>query len=222
MPLMALGVFVLWLGWFGFNAGSELAAVGGSADAIALIATNTTISAACGALGALIITWMRNGKPDVSLSFNGVIGGLVAITAPCASVAPGAAIVIGLVGGGIVVLGASLLEALKIDDPVGAVPAHMMAGVWGTLAVAIFPFSMEQMLAQLIGIVACAVWAGGVSYIMFMLLKSTMGIRVSAAEEEQGLDFFEHGALAYPDINPLPEQPAAAPATSGVSRAPAK
>jgi Amt family ammonium transporter len=223
VPLAALGVFILWIGWYGFNAGSELAAVGGSADAIALIASNTTISAAAGAVGAMMISWMLSGKPNAAVSFNGVIGGLVAITAPCAQANPGQSIIIGLVGGAIVIFGMMALEALKIDDPVSVVPAHLFAGIWGTLAVGLFPFSFEQLLAQIIGIVAAGVWCVGTSYILFATLKATMGLRVSKEEELMGLDYGEHGAVAYPDINSIP-QPAAEPmpAASGVSRAPAK
>jgi Amt family ammonium transporter len=157
----------------------------------------------------------------MAYSFNGVIGGVVAITAPCAGVTPVQSVVIGLVGGVLVVLGAKWLEALKIDDPVGAVPAHLVAGVWGTLAVGLFPFSVEQTIAQLIGIGAYAVWAAGTSFLMFYAIKSTVGLRASAEEEERGLDWDEHGAVAYPDLNPEPE-PVAASSSGGVSRAPAK
>lgn len=223
MPLAALGVFILWLGWFGFNAGSQLAAASlADAEAIALIATNTTIAAGTGALAAMIYTAIQN-KPDISLSFNGVIGGLVAITAPCAGVTPVQALIIGAVGGCIVVWGAQMLEKIKVDDPVGAVPAHLMAGVWGTLAVGLFPFDQTQLMAQAVGVAACAVWAGGLSYIMFLILDNAMGMRVEPDVEDRGLDFDEHGALAYPDINVVPpEIIKAADTGSGVSRAPAK
>jgi Amt family ammonium transporter len=222
-PLAGLGVLILWLGWFGFNAGSQVAA--GSSDdatAIALIAANTTIAAASGAVGAIVWTWVTQGKPGMAYSFNGVIGGLVAITAPCAGVTPVQSVVIGLVGGVLVVLGAKWLEALKIDDPVGAVPAHLVAGVWGTLAVGLFPFSMQQVIAQLIGIGAYAVWGAGTSFLLFYVIKSTIGLRVSAEEEERGLDFDEHGSVAYPDLNPEPEPMAGDAKSGGVSRAPAK
>jgi Amt family ammonium transporter len=222
-PLAGLGVFILWIGWFGFNAGSQLAAAGSeNAEAIAMIAANTTIAAAAGAIGAIVWTWVFQSKPSMAHSFNGVIGGLVAITAPCAFVTPIQSVIIGLVGGVLVVLGMRWLEMLKIDDPVGAVPAHLVAGVWGTLAVGLFPFSTTQVIAQLIGIGAYAVWGAGTSYILFAIIKSTIGLRVSAEEEERGLDFDEHGAVAYPDLNPEPEPTTSASSSSGVSRAPAK
>ncbi len=216
MALVALGVFVLWLGWFGFNPGSQILAHGTNADAIALIAANTNIAAAAGALGAMIVAWIWRGKPDAGFTFNGVLGGLVAITASCAFVTTGASVIIGLVGGVVIVAGTALLEKIKVDDPVGAVPVHLMAGIWGTLAVGLFPFDMEKLTAQAIGVGACALWAGGTSYILFMVVKATMGLRVSAEEEEQGLDFFEHGTVAYPDINVLPE-----PALATVPASPA-
>lgn len=233
LPLMALGVFILWLGWFGFNPGSELAAVGGSADAIALIAANTNLAAAAGALAALVYAWIRTGKPDAAMAFNGVLGGLVAITAPCAFVDPFAAVIIGAIGGVIVPVGITLLDRAKIDDPVGAVPVHLMAGAWGTLAVGLFPFNISQLLAQLIGIVACAIWVSGSSYLLFTILHRTMGLRVSPQEEEHGLDWIEHGSVAYPEAaaaaaavrevsgsfraGTFPSAMAAAPAESGPS-----
>jgi Amt family ammonium transporter len=210
LPLMALGVFILWLGWFGFNPGSQLAAASNTdANAIALVAATTNIAAATGALGALLLGWMMKGKPDLSLALNGVIGGLVAITAPCAFVTPGGAAIIGLVGGAVVVLGMALLESLKIDDPVGAVPAHLMAGVWGTLALGLFAtdyglfygHGAGQLIAQLIGIIACGVWTGGTAFLMFFAIKAITGLRVTPEQEEMGLDIGEHGATAY--VTPL-------------------
>lgn len=222
IPLIGLGVFVLWMGWFGFNAGSEVAAAGASAGAISLIATNTVIAAAAGALGAMFYTWATKGKPDVAISFNGVLGGLVAITAPCAGVTPIDSVIIGIVGGVLVPLGMQWMEQFKIDDPVGAVPVHLVAGVWGTLAVGIFPFSVEQIIAQVIGIAAFAVWGAGTSYLMFFIIDKTIGMRVSEEEEIRGLDFDEHGVLAYPELIEAPGETASATVTSGVSRAPAK
>ncbi|NJL03899.1 MAG: ammonium transporter [Chloroflexaceae bacterium] len=224
VTMVALGVFILWIGWFGFNAGSQLSAsTGDDATAIALIAANTTIAAAMGAIGAVLYS-LKSGKVSFTAGFAGVLGGLVAITAPCAFVTPLQAVIIGLVGGAIVPWGMEMLEKFKIDDPAGAVPVHLMAGVWGTLAVGLFPFNMTQLMAQVIGILACAVWAGGLSYLTFLAIDKTIGMRVSAEEELHGLDYDEHGIVAYPDINAIPG--AAVPATAeigtGVSRAPAK
>jgi len=231
LPLMALGVFILWLGWFGFNPGSQLAAAtNDDANAIALVAATTNIAAAMGAVGALLLGWALKGKADLSLALNGVVGGLVAITAPCAVVTPFSAAIIGLIGGGIVVLGMGLLESLKIDDPVGAVPAHLMAGMWGTIALGLFSteaglfmgYGPGQLIAQIIGVVACGVWTGGTAFLLFFALKSTVGLRISAEEEELGLDVIEHGATAYG--TPMPQLPSSATpeASAGMGRAPAQ
>ncbi len=229
IALGTLGVFILWLGWFGFNPGSQLAAIGSSADAIALVAANTNIAAAAGALAAMIISWMRSGKPDLPFTLNGALGGLVAITAPCAFVTPLASIIIGLVGGGLVVYGALWLERLKIDDPVGAVPVHLICGVWGTLALGLFATDnglfttgqFGQLIVQVIGVVACGVWTAGTAFILFAAIRATVGLRVSAEEEAAGLDMGEHGMQAYPEMVPgLAPQPV--PSSAGISRAPAK
>ncbi len=210
--LGTLGVFILWLGWFGFNPGSQLAASGiENINAIALVAANTNIAAAAGAFGALAVAWIKFGKPDLSYTLNGALGGLVAITAPCAVVLPWSAVLIGLVAGVIVVFGMILLEKLKIDDPVGAVPVHLFSGAWGTLALGIFSTEngllygggATQLVAQIIGIVACGVWTAGTVAILFFAIKNTIGLRVSAEEEELGLDYHEHGSEAYPDLRAL-------------------
>ena len=139
ITLVTLGVFILWLGWFGFNPGSQLAINGGNADAVALVAANTNIAAAAGAFAALVVSWLFVAKkPDLPTTLNGALAGLVAITAPCAYVSPGYSVLIGAIGGVIVVCGALLLEKLKIDDPVGAIPVHLFNGIWGTLAIGIF------------------------------------------------------------------------------------
>lgn len=220
MALGALGVFILWLGWYGFNPGSQLAfSSQGDADAIALVAVTTTLAAAAGAIGAMITTWIRSGKPDLGMSLNGVLGGLVAITAPCAYVTPLAAVIIGLVAGPLVVMSASWLEAFKIDDPVGAVPVHLVNGMWGTLALGLFATiegntgtlglfaggGLTLLIAQAVGVVAVGAWTAITCGIMFYLIKVTVGLRVSAEEEEQGLDLGEHGTTAYPDILPVPQ-----------------
>jgi Amt family ammonium transporter len=210
--LGTLGVFILWLGWFGFNPGSQLAASGiENINAIALVAVNTNIAAAAGAFGALAVAWIKFGKPDLSYTLNGILGGLVAITAPCAVVEPWSSVVIGLVAGVLVIAATILLERLKIDDPVGAVPVHLVNGAWGTLALGIFSTSngllygggATQLVAQIIGIVACGVWTAGTVAILFFAIKKTIGLRVTAEEEELGLDYHEHGSEAYPDLRAL-------------------
>jgi ammonium transporter, Amt family len=210
MALGALGVFILWLGWFGFNPGSQLAATGANADAIALIAANTTIAAAAGALTALITAWRYVKKPDLNFALNGALGGLVAITAPCAWVRPIDSILIGIVAGPLIVLGTRMLERRQIDDPVGAVPVHLINGVWGTLAVGLFATDnglfatgqIGQFLVQVIGVVVVGAWTAGTAFVMFTAIKRFVGLRVSPAEEEAGLDNGEHGSNAYPDFEP--------------------
>lgn len=205
VPFATLGVFILWLAWFGFNPGSQLAAVGDNANTIALVAVNTNIAAATGALGALLLTRLVTGKWKLTTTLNGVLGGLVAITAPCDVVIPASAAIIGLLGGVVVTLGTWGLERLRIDDPVGAVPAHLFAGIWGTLAVGLFATEgglfagggAGQLLAQSIGVVVCALWAGGTTFLLFSLLRLTIGLRVSEAVERAGLDAAEHGETGY-------------------------
>lgn len=213
ITLAVLGVFILWLGWFGFNPGSQLAADGFNADIISLVAVNTNIAAATGGLVAMIIGWLFvTKKPDLSMTLNGVLAGLVAITAPCAFVTPVYSIVIGAVAGVIVVYGAILLEKLKIDDPVSAVPVHLMNGIWGTLAVGLFATengvtgliagNSAQLLSQTIGVLAVAAWCIITGIVLFFgILKGIVGLRVSKAEEMEGLDMTEHGTEAYaPDV----------------------
>lgn len=210
ISLVVLGVFILWLGWFGFNPGSQLAAIGSNADVIALVAVNTNIAAAAGGLTAMLLCWLFvTKKPDLGTTLNGVLAGLVAITAPCAWVTPLNSIFIGMIGGAIVVYGAILLEKLKIDDPVSAVPVHLMNGAWGTLAVGIFATengvtgliagNSGQLIAQLIGIGAVAAWCLVMGILLFpVIIKNTVGLRVSREEEMKGLDVEEHGTEAYP------------------------
>jgi len=209
ISMAVLGVFILWLGWFGFNPGSQLAADGPNADIISLVAVNTNLAAAAGGLIAMILTWLFvTKKPDLPASLNGVLAGLVAITAPCAFVTPAAAIAIGAVGGVVVVYGTLLLEKLKIDDPVGAVPVHLMNGIWGTLAVGVFATengvsglitgSADQLLVEAIGVLAVGVWCLLTGGILFMTIKAVNGLRVTREEELQGLDLHEHGTQAYP------------------------
>lgn len=199
IPLAALGVFILWFGWFGFNAGSTTAA---SKD-IAMIFANTNLAAAAGAVLAMITAWIKFGKPDAGMSLNGALAGLVAITAPCATVTPLSAVIIGAVAGVLVVLSVLFFDRIKVDDPVGAVSVHGVNGAWGTLAAGIFNIggtSGKMIGVQLLGICVAFIWTFGVSFLVFKLIDKTIGLRVSPEEETGGLDFSEHGANAYPDF----------------------
>ena len=207
LTLGALGVFILWFGWYGFNAGSTLAAVG--AD-IATVAVTTTLAAAAGGLAAMIAGWTYPvyGKPDVGLTLNGALAGLVGITAGTADVSNLGAVLIGLVAGVIVVISIVGLERIGIDDPVGAISVHGVVGIWGVLAVGLFAQDgglfygggFTQLGAQALGALAIAAWAFGTSSIVFRLIDRWWGIRVTPAEELAGLDRMEHGADAYPEF----------------------
>jgi Amt family ammonium transporter len=199
MPLAALGVFILWLGWFGFNPGSTTSA---SKD-IAMIFVNTNLAAAAGAVIAMFTSWLKFGKPEVSMSLNGALAGLVAITAPCANVSPTSAIIIGAISGVIVVFSVVFFDKVKIDDPVGAISVHGVNGAWGTLAAGIFNMggtSAKIIGVQVLGIIACFIWTFAIAFIMFKVIDKTVGLRVSPEEELDGLDFSEHGGNAYPDF----------------------
>ena len=197
IPLITIGVFILWLGWFGFNGGSQLA-IGTGADAIAVakIFMNTFLAGAGGVMAAATMTRLHFGKTDVIQMLNGCIGGLVAITAEPLMPSPFAAILIGAVGGVIVVYGTKLLFALKIDDVVGAIPAHLFAGIWGTLAV---PITNPDATfgAQLLGIISVNVFVFVVAYIVWAIMKSTIGIRLSKEAELKGTDVVETGVIGY-------------------------
>ena len=198
IPLAALGVFILWFGWFGFNAGSTTA----GSTAIALIATNTFLAAGSGAVAAMAVTWTRRGVPDVGMTLNGVLAGLVGITAGCDLVAPLGALAIGLIAGTLVVFATDLL-ARWIDDPVSAVAVHGVSGAWGTLAVALFATSgpsLTQLAIQALGVLAAFAWAFPTSYLVFRLLQATMGLRIDEHGETAGLDLHEHGTVAYPEF----------------------
>ena len=197
IPLVTLGVFVLWLGWFGFNGGSQLA-IGTATDAIAVskIFLNTFLAGAGGVLAAAVTTRLGFGKTDVIQMLNGCIGGLVAITAEPLMPSPLASILIGAVGGVIVVFGTKLLFSLKIDDVVGAIPAHLFAGIWGTLAVPITN-SGASFGTQLLGVVSINAFVFIVSFIVWFLMKSTFGIRLSKEGETKGTDVTETGVIAY-------------------------
>jgi ammonium transporter, Amt family len=189
-------MFILWFGWFGFNAGSTTAA---SMD-IALIAVNTNLSAAAGAVAAMITSWTFLKKPDATMSINGALAGLVGITAGCATVTPGSAVLIGLAAGVLVVFSVLFFDRRQIDDPVGAISVHGVCGAWGTLAAGLFNAggtSFAIIGVQLVGIVAAFVWAFTTMFVFFKILHATFGIRVSPEEEIAGLDAFEHGNEAY-------------------------
>ncbi len=206
MPLASLGVFILWFGWYGFNCGSTLS---GTDSAIALIAVNTTLSAAAGAVSSMVLIWLMSGKPEPSMTLNGALAGLVGITAGCAVMTPLSSVLIGLISGFIVVLSVEFIDKkLHIDDPVGAVSVHAVCGVWGTLAVGLFANSddikglffsgnFNQLYVQLIGIAAVFAWTITTSYILFRLLKAFSGLRVTEDEELKGLDISEHGSESY-------------------------
>ena len=199
MPIAALGVFILWLGWFGFNPGSTTTAD----TSIAMIFVNTNLSAAMGAIAAMITAWIMFGKPDIGMSLNGALAGLVGITAGCANVSPGSSIIIGVISGILVVFSVVFFDKIKVDDPVGAVSVHGVCGAWGTLAAGIFNmegFSASVIGVQLVGILAAFVWAFGTGFIMFKIISATIGLRVTPEEEMEGLDYGEHGGTAYPDF----------------------
>ncbi|MBW2344684.1 MAG: ammonium transporter [Deltaproteobacteria bacterium] len=199
IPLAALGVFILWLGWFGFNPGSTTAA---NKD-IAMIFVNTNLAAAAGAVLAMFTAWMKFGKPDAGMSLNGALAGLVAITSPCASVSPLSAVIIGAIAGIIVVFSVVFFDWIKVDDPVGAISVHGVNGAWGTLAAGIFNMggtSAKIIGVQVLGIGTCFVWTFCTAFILFKVIDKTIGLRVTPEEEAEGLDIGEHGGMAYPDF----------------------
>lgn len=199
LPLATLGTFILWLGWFGFNGGSVLAL--GSAQAVtsmALVFTNTNLAACGGLIAAMAFATFRYGKPDLTLVLNGALAGLVAITAGPDVTNPAYAILIGAIGGLLCSAAIPLFDKLQIDDVVGALSVHLVAGIWGTMAVAIF--STGDYMAQIIGIVAVAVFVSLTSAIVWLFLKYTIGIRVSERDERYGIDIAEVGLEAYPEF----------------------
>ncbi|WP_298863491.1 ammonium transporter [uncultured Gimesia sp.] len=191
-----LGVFILWVGWYGFNPGSQLAFGGtDNTNAVMLIATNTTLAAATGGVAAMILGWLMYGKPDISMALNGVLAGLVGITANCDSVTNIEAIAIGGIAGLLVVFGILALEKLKIDDPVGAFPVHGLCGIWGGVATGIF--GDYNLGVQILGSVVIPVYAFVTMFILFSFLKVIGQLRVSEEDELKGLDLSEHGMQAY-------------------------
>lgn len=196
MPLAAIGVFLLWLGWFGFNGGSVLS---GDPNLVSLTLVTTCIAAAAGAVGAMATSWLLLQKPDLSMALNGILAGLVGITAGADQMAAMSATLIGLIAGAIVVGSVLFLDRVKIDDPVGAISVHLTCGIWGTLAVGIFGNMAggAQLWNQIVGIVAVGVFTFAFALIVFGVIKATMGLRVSPEEESEGLDVGEHGNVAY-------------------------
>lgn len=200
MPLATLGTFILWLGWFGFNGGSELKVSDvGEANAVALVFVNTNMAAAGGAVAALVSARLLFGKADLSMVLNGVLAGLVAITAEPLTPAPGVATLIGAVGGVIVVFSIITLDKLRIDDPVGAISVHGVVGMWGLLAVTLTNPD-ATMGAQLLGLGVIFAWVFVTSFVVWLILKVVMGIRVSEEEEYEGVDIGECGMEAYPEF----------------------
>ena len=206
-----MGVFILWLGWFGFNGGSQLAWGGDDAVGASQVVLVTNLAAAAGALGALLFTWIKNGKPSLSMTLNGALAGLVSITAGCGNMTENGAVLAGLIGGLLVVFSIGFIErTLKIDDAVGAISVHGVAGAWGTLVIGLWGVDGDtgiglfngggaaQLGAQAIGVLAYAFWAILLSYVFLLVLKKTVGLRVSEKEELAGLDISEHGEIAYP------------------------
>jgi Amt family ammonium transporter len=218
MAFTTLGVIILWFGWFGFNPGSTLSVDFGGVGFFAYVALNTNLAAAAGVLGAVLTSWIVIKKPDISMMLNGAVAALVAITAACAFVAPWAAIVIGFVAGAIVVLGVLLVERVRIDDPIGAIAAHGMAGVWGTLALGfltlpsqaeslatgsaglLYGGGLHQLGIQLLGLAAVGAFTFTTSFVVLWLMKVTVGIRTDADAETAGLDVSEHGMWGYPEF----------------------
>ncbi|MHB8763343.1 MAG: ammonium transporter [Deferrisomatales bacterium] len=224
IPLAALGVFILFFGWFGFNPGSTTT----GDTSIALIAVTTALAGAAGSVATIYYTWLRFGKPDVGMTLNGCLAGLVGITAGCANVSPLSAILIGLIAGVLVTESVVFFDKVGVDDPVGAVSVHGVCGAWGTLAAALFNaegFTLAQLGVQALGVATAFAWGFGSSFLLWTALKATVGVRLGAEEELTGCEFSEHGCSAYPvflfpEIVSIPRPPAgggAAPRPSGAA-----
>jgi Amt family ammonium transporter len=199
LPLATAGVLILWLGWFGFNGGSVLSADPGLTS---LTLVTTCLAAAAGGVVAMLVSTAMYKNLDLTMFLNGILGGLVGITAGADQMSPTDAILIGSIAGAIIVFAVAFVDKIKLDDPVGAIAVHLICGVWGTLAVGIFGAlaGMDQFISQLIGVLSYAVFCIATSFIILFALKKTMGIRVSEIEELEGLDGYEHGMDAYPDF----------------------
>lgn len=202
LPLATIGVFLLWFGWYGFNGGSVLSA---DPELISLVFVTTSLAAAAGIIGAMMLSWIVFKKPDLSMILNGSLAGLVGITAGADVMGPMSAVIIGFIAGLIVVASVIFFDkTLKIDDPVGAISVHLVCGIWGTLAVGIFAADFS-FITQLKGVAAYGVFTVVCALILFLALKYTIGIRVSEEEEYEGLDIGEHGMEAYPDFQQVAE-----------------
>jgi Amt family ammonium transporter len=213
IPYVVIGALILLVGWFGFNAGSELAAD----EFIGPIAVNTALAAAAGAIATMAVNWIHTGKPDVGMACNGLLAGLVGITAGAAAMTPVVSVLIGLIAGGLVYVSVLGLERIGVDDPVGAVSVHGTCGIWGTLAVGLlareetdfwkqgllFGGGAEQLVSQIIGVVAIGVFVAVTSGALFLVIKATVGLRVSEEEEIEGLDVLEHGSAGYSHEAPM-------------------
>lgn len=199
IPLATAGVLILWLGWFGFNGGSVLSA---DPSLTSLTLVTTCLAAAAGGVVAALVSTILYKNLDLTMFLNGILGGLVGITAGADQMSPTDAILIGAIAGTIIVFAVSLIDKLKLDDPVGAIAVHLVCGIWGTLAVGLFGnlAGVDQFISQLIGVGAYAVFCSATAFIIIFTLKKTMGIRVSEKEELEGLDAHEHGMDAYPDF----------------------
>jgi len=199
IPLATAGVLILWVGWFGFNGGSVLSA---NPELTSLTLVTTSLAAAAGGVGAFLVSTLAYKNYDLTMFLNGILGGLVGITAGADQMSPTDAILIGVIAGGLIVAAVSLIDRLRLDDPVGAIAVHLVCGIWGTLAVGIFGklAGGEQFLNQLIGVAAYAVFCLITSFVILFTLKKTLGIRVSEREELEGLDGHEHGMSAYSDF----------------------
>ncbi len=200
IPLATIGVFILWLGWFGFNGGSVLSADPG---AVSRVLVMTSMAAAAGAIGGCALSLILFKSGDLTMVLNGILAGLVGITAGADQMGVVDSVVIGLVAGSLVVLGVVLFDKLRIDDPVGALSVHLICGIWGTLAVGLFGSlaGVDQLISQLVGIGTIGAFSFAFAFVLWYVLKITMGIRVSEKEELDGLDIHEHKMHAYPDIN---------------------
>jgi Amt family ammonium transporter len=200
LPLVAIGVFLLWFGWYGFNGGSVLSA---DPETVSYVFVTTSMSAAAGVMAAIILSWVIQRKPDLTMALNGSLAGLVGVTAGADVVSVMDSVIIGLISGVIVVLGVSMFDRLRLDDPVGALSVHLLCGIWGTLAVGIFidpELASEMGISlgtQALGVLAYGAVSFVSAFLIFLLLKVTLGIRVSEEEELSGLDIGEHGMEAY-------------------------
>lgn len=199
LPFAAAGVLILWLGWFGFNGGSVLS---GDPAGTSLVLVTTCLAAAAGGVAAFLTSWIKYKNFDLTMFLNGILGGLVGITAGADQMSPNEAVIIGLLAGVIIVFGVALVDKLKLDDPVGAVAVHLICGIWGTLAVGLFGqlAGMDQFLVQLAGVGAAATFCSLSAFIILFTIKKVSGLRVSEEEELEGLDIHEHGMDAYADF----------------------